>query len=55
MFTLHKRIEQSKHSEVKGIKKALKKFACPFMDGRVCVCLFVCLEPKVKLNKILGA
>ncbi len=25
--------------EVKGIKKALKIFTCPYMDGRACVCL----------------
>jgi hypothetical protein len=36
-------------------KKALKILAHPYMDGKACVCLSVCLEPKVKINKITGA
>jgi hypothetical protein len=41
MFTLHKRIEQSKHSEVKGIKKGIKNF-CPSLYGWEGMCLSVC-------------
>jgi hypothetical protein len=28
------------HSEMKGIKKGIKKLHQSHMDGRVCVCLF---------------
>jgi hypothetical protein len=39
----------SEHSEVvKGIKKALKFFACLYMDVRVCVCLSVNPSEKVE-------
>jgi hypothetical protein len=35
---LHEWTEQSKCSEVKGIKKAFKNFTCLYMDGRASVC-----------------
>ncbi len=40
---LHEQSEQSKHSEVKGHYN----FACQYTDGRVCICLCVCL-PRLK-------
>jgi hypothetical protein len=42
---LHKQSEQIKHSEVKGIKKAIQKISpVPiWMGGRVSVCLCVCV------------
>jgi hypothetical protein len=43
MIVLHERREQSKHSEVKGIKKGIKKFH-PFLYGKDGGHLSVCLE-----------
>jgi hypothetical protein len=54
MFILHEHSERSEHSQVKVIRKMHKNIAHPYMDGRACVCMSVCIQPKVKLSKILG-
>jgi len=41
--------------EVKVSKKSLKFFACPYIDGRACVCLCVCscVHPSEKVELLL--